>query len=314
MCRGRRLSGDASPYQIRRIVSSVSGELREAGVRPRQGRALPITSRAMSRIAFLGAGRMASAMVNGILKENLYSANEIICADADDGTGSRLSEATGIAYSRNLEELLQNADTVVLAFKPQQLSDIGPRHAELATGRLIISILAGMPLPRLQHRFPKARNVVRSMPNTPGQIGAGITCYSTARELEGEDARSVESILGSLGVVLRVDETELDAVTALSGSGPAYLFEFVAALRDGGISAGLSTDMAYRLALETTLGASRLLAGSGERPETLRDWVSSPGGTTLAGLKVMEESDFRGILRKTVLAARDRSLELASAS
>ncbi len=262
-------------------------------------------------MSFLGAGRMATAMVTGILHKNLYKPEEVACLGAPDGSAENLSSQTGIRHISRLEDLLIDCETIVLAFKPQQLSSMGPTHAELGANKLVISILAGSTLARLAEKFPKARNIIRAMPNTPGQIGAGITCYTAINELKRTDRETAENILGSMGLVLPLDENMLDAVTALSGSGPAYVFEFVAALRDAGIEAGLEAAVSARLSLETVLGAARLLARSGEKPETLRDWVSSPGGTTLAGLEVMEQENFRQIIVNTVQAAKNRSIELA---
>ena len=265
----------------------------------------------MLKVGFLGAGRMASAMVEGILRDQSFASSEIICYSAPDGSGEALAERTGIAFTEELHRVCGEPDTVVLAFKPQQLSEMTPDHARFTKGKLIISIIAGSTSDRLLGNFPEARNIVRSMPNTPGQIGAGITCFASRNRLAATDEEVVWKILRSMGTVIPLEEEYLDAVTAVSGSGPAYLFEFVAALRDGGIAAGLDPGVAARLALETTLGAARLLVGSGETPETLKEWVSSPGGTTLAGLAVMDSAGFRRIMRETVAAAKSRSRELA---
>lgn len=265
----------------------------------------------MTDIAFLGAGRMASAMVNGLLAKKLYAPDQIACTSAPDGTGEALAGSTGIGYSTDLRSILQEPAIVVLACKPQQLEGIDHAVSELTAGKLIISILAGTPLNKLKERFQKAGNLVRAMPNTPGQIRAGITCYASIDPLKGEDQEAVEKILGSMGHVIPMDEEHLDAVTAVSGSGPAYVFEFVAALRDGGIAAGLEPEIAYKLAMETTLGAARLLAHTKESPETLRDQVTSPGGTTMAALEVLGKKEFRRILADAVEAARKRSVELA---
>ena len=254
---------------------------------------------------------MASAMVNGLLAKKLYTPDQLVCTSAPDGTGEALADSTSIGYSTNLSSLLQEPAIVVLACKPQQLEGIDQTVSELTAGKLIISILAGTPLNKLNEKFPKAGNIVRAMPNTPGQIGAGITCYASLDPLESEDIEAVEKILGSMGHVIPLDEEYLDAVTAVSGSGPAYVFEFVAALRDGGIAAGLDPKVAYKLALETTLGAARLLARTGESPENLRDQVTSSGGTTMAALEVLGEKEFRRILADAVEAARKRSIELA---
>lgn len=254
---------------------------------------------------------MSGAMVKGLLKQKVFAASEIACTSGPDGTAEALAEATGIAVDHDLPSLLGRADVIVAAFKPQQLSDIGSAVAEASAGKLLLSILAGSRINLLAAKFPRARNIVRAMPNLPGQIGAGISAYSFQKTPSGEDRRVIDAILGSLGESLELPEEKLDAVTALSGSGPAYVFEFVAALRDGGVAAGLDQKVAYRLALATVAGASRFLQESGIDPETLRDQVSSPGGTTLAGLKVMGERGFRGVIGETVEAARRRSEELS---
>ena len=265
----------------------------------------------MIRLAFLGAGRMASAMVGGILNQHVFRPEAIGCTSAADGTGEALAAKTGITLVSSVSALLETADIVVLAFKPQQLKDMGPEMAERTRGKLVLSILAGATLARLEATFPAARNIVRSMPNTPGMIGAGITAYAARSALSDADRTTTESILGALGEVLALPESQLDAVTGLSGSGPAYLFEFVAALRDGGVAAGLDAATAYRLALHTALGAAKLLQAVPETPETHRDWVTSPNGTTLAGLNTLKAHGFRESIQATVLAAAARSRELA---
>ena len=199
----------------------------------------------------------------------------------------------------------------MLACKPQQLAGLDPRITDLAAGKLVLSILAGKRLASLAKVFPRARNIVRAMPNTPGQIGAGITAWCSLSPLAPADGAIVDAILGALGQVVALAESQLDAVTGLSGSGPAYVFEFTAALREAGIAAGLSRDIAARLAMETVLGSARLMARTGTEPETLRDHVTSPNGTTFAGLQRMKARDFRGLIKETVLAATARSEELS---
>lgn len=263
------------------------------------------------KIAFLGAGRMSSAMVKGLLTRKVFAAPDITCTSGPDGTAEALAEATGVRATFDLADLLADASVIVAAFKPQQLAEIDPRVAELSDGKLVFSILAGSRIAVLAEKFTKARNIVRVMPNLPGQIGAGISAYSFQKTPSAEDRQLVEEILGSLGEHLELPEEQLDAVTALSGSGPAYVFEFISALRDGGVAAGLDSDVAFRLALATVAGAARFVQESGIDPETLREQVSSPGGTTLAGLKVMGERGFRNLLSDTVQAACRRSEELS---
>ncbi len=265
----------------------------------------------MNKIAFLGAGRMAGAMVGGLLANGAAKPGDLACIGGDDNTAGELAQRTGITAAANLDALLQGADILILACKPQQLAGLDRSLAELTTGKLILSILAGKRLNRLAQTCPRARNVVRAMPNTPGQIGAGITAWSSLHPLAAADRAAIDTVLGSLGKVITVPEPDLDAVTGLSGSGPAFVFEFVAALREGGIAAGLSREAAALLAQETVLGAAKLLAESKAEPEALRDQVTSPNGTTFAGLKKMEAGGFRALLKDTVVTAKVRSEELS---
>ena len=254
---------------------------------------------------------MASAIVDGLLAQKICSPADLACTDGGDGTAAALAARTGVTAAPDLAALFARADTLVLACKPQQLAGLDPRLADLASGKLVLSILAGKRLARLAQVFPRARNVVRAMPNTPGQIGAGVTAWSALRPLAPADAVLVADILGALGSVVEVAEPQLDAVTGLSGSGPAYVFEFAAALRDAGVAAGLPRDTAWQLAMETILGSARLMARTGTEPETLRDQVTSPNGTTYAGLQRMAARDFRGLIKETVLTATARSEELS---
>lgn len=265
----------------------------------------------MPKFAFIGAGRMASAMVGGLLARRVAAPGEIACISGQDDTAQVLARRTGITAHADFATLLATADTVVLACKPQQLAGLDPRLAELTAGRLMISILAGKRLARLAQTFPHARNLVRAMPNTPGQIGAGITGWCARQPLSAADRRIVDTVLGALGQVVNLEEKDLDAVTALSGSGPAFLFEFVAAMREGGVAAGLSREVAAKLAQATVLGSARLLAESQVEPEALRDQVTSPNGTTFAGLQRMTARGFRDIVKETILAAKARSEELS---
>ena len=265
----------------------------------------------LPRFAFIGAGRMASAMVGGLLARKAAAPAEISCVSGDDDTARVLARRTGITAHSDLVSLLATADTVVLACKPQQLAGLDPRLADLTAGRLVISILAGKRLARLAQTFPRTRNLVRAMPNTPGQIGAGITGWCALRPLSAADRDLVDTVLGALGQAIELEEYQLDAVTALSGSGPAFLFEFVAALREGGVAAGLPRDVAAQLAQATALGSARLLAETRAEPEALRDQVTSPHGTTFAGLQRMAARGFRDTIKETILAAKARSEELS---
>lgn len=263
------------------------------------------------RLAFLGAGNLASAIVRGLLAKNVCVPADIACTSKSGGSAQKLAASTGVIFETDLPKLLASADIVILAFKPQSLASADPRLDELTAGKLVVSLLAGKKVATLARFYPNARNIVRTMPNTPAAIGAGLTSYCTRSPLSTSDRASVESMLGALGKYLEVDEAKLDALTALGGSGPAFLFEFVAGLREAGIAAGLPADIAATVALETVLGASRLLARSGETPEALRDKVTSPNGTTYAGLQVLASRQFRETLKETIQAAAHRASELS---
>lgn len=262
-------------------------------------------------LAFLGSGRLASAIIRGLIAQKIYAPAAIAATSKTGTTAQKLAVETGIIAETDLARLLGPADVVVVAFKPQSLAAADPRLAELCAGKLVISLLAGKRLERLSGTFPSARNLVRTMPNTPAAIGAGITPYCAQQPLSDADRRTVEAMLGALGQFLELAEQHLDAVTALSAGGPAFLFEFVAALREAGIAAGLPADVARQLTHETIFGSAKLLAHTGAEPEALRDQVVSPNGTTFAGLQVMAARQFRATVRDTILASTRRAEELS---
>jgi pyrroline-5-carboxylate reductase len=265
----------------------------------------------LPNIAFLGAGNLASAIVRGLLAHRACTPADIACTSKTGETARRLAQETGITFEPDLPKLLGVADTVIVAFKPQSLATVDPRLAELTAGKLVVSLLAGKTIASLAKVFPRARNIVRTMPNTPAAIGAGITTYAALAPLTVTDQQTITTMLSALGQHLPVQEKHLDALTALGGSGPAFLFEFVAGLRDAGLAAGLPEDVATKVAMETTLGAARLLVRTGETPDALRDKVTSPNGTTYAGLQVMTSRQFRETLKEAVLAGTRRAGELS---
>jgi len=254
---------------------------------------------------------MASAMVQGLLAKGSASPGTLTCTCGKDPTGPSLAERTGIHYVENLTDALPSSDLLILACKPQQLDSLPASLQEETEGKLILSILAGIPIARLEKIAPAARNIVRVMPNTPAQIGKGVSAYASKQPLTDEDLSSVETLLSSMGKVVPVDESDLDAITALSGSGPAYLFEFTRLLAEAGESLGLSKEVANLLARETIIGSAGLLEKrtDSEPIELVRE-VTSPGGTTEAALKQFEP-DFASLVGKALTAARNRSEELS---
>ncbi|MGA2691449.1 MAG: pyrroline-5-carboxylate reductase [Opitutaceae bacterium] len=266
----------------------------------------------MDTIAFLGSGSMAAAMVEGLLAKGAYTPDRIRCIGGSGQSAPLLAKRTGIGLAGSLDELLDKADTLVVAFKPQNLAGADPRLAAHTRGRLVISVLAGKKLAALRKAFPEARGIVRSMPNTPGQIGAGLTGWCSDAPLGSRDRATLESVFGALGRSIEIAEPQMDACTALSGAGPAYVFEFAAALRDAALGQGFDAATAKLLAVETLLGAAKLLERRGADPEVLRAEVTSPNGVTAAGLRRMADRDFRGMIREAIEAARARSEELSA--
>ena len=266
-------------------------------------------------VAFIGAGKMVSAIVKSILDARIFEPEQIACCSANDGTSEKLSSDTGIVRFENIDQMLaKNPRTLVLGCKPQQLSELPSNIAEKTEGCLVLSIMAGITLSRLHMSFPKAKNIVRSMPNTPGQIGAGATGYFFLNEPENDDAKIIRNILSSLGqTYLLKKESDLDSITAISGSGPAYLFEFTCALEDAAKEIGLNAQMAKELASQTIIGSAKLMENSSFSPEELREQVTSPNGTTQAALESFLSDQLRETVKRAARAAKKRSIELSNA-
>lgn len=263
------------------------------------------------KIAFVGAGRLASAIVRGLLAKGVFSAAEIACTSKTGESARRLAAETGIVHVPSLPELLASAEIVVVAFKPQSLATADERLGELTKGKLVISLMAGKRLDRLAQSFPGARNIVRTMTNTPAAIGRGITAFCSLRTMSAADRKALSVILSSLGREIELAERDFDAVTGLSGSGPGYIFEFTDALVEAGIAAGLSPAVAAELVTQTLIGSAELLARSNSGARALRDQVISPNGTTAAGLDVLAAQDLRGTMKDCVAAATARSAALS---
>ncbi len=265
----------------------------------------------MPRIAFIGAGRMASAIVDGLLAAGTKP-TDLVCFSASGTTAAALAARTHIQKAETLEQACTDADLVIIAFKPQHLDTADHRLMALTRGKLVLSVLAAKTIDHLAAVFPHARNLVRTMPNTPSAIGAGITGWCSRTPLSASDRSIVVGTLGAIGQELEIQENKIDALMGVSGCGPAFVFEFTGALRDAGIAAGLTPEEAETLAVETVLGSARLMARTDASPEELRDQVTSPNGTTYAGLQVLKAREFRATMREVVAAAKTRSEELAS--
>jgi pyrroline-5-carboxylate reductase len=258
-------------------------------------------------IAFIGTGNMGEAMLRGVRG----SGSTLHATDLDQERLQKLAKELAFAAQPNAEAAAAAAQVVVLCTKPQSFGELLPNLAKVVQpSQLVISIAAGKTLAGLEAAFAPGTPVIRVMPNTPGLIGEGASAYCLGKNATEAHAAIAEALLKSLGLVLRVEEAQMDAVTALSGSGPAYVFLFMEALQAGGIKLGLSEEASFQLAAETLRGAAGMVLRKDSPPAQLREKVTSPGGTTAAALKVFEEAGFRDLVAKAMTAARDRSVEL----
>lgn len=263
------------------------------------------------KIAFIGGGNMAEAIIRGLMRED---AGVGICvAEISPKRRDALTaQFPNVRVVGDAAEAAQWGEVVILAIKPQQAEavlDLIERTVTLE--KLVISIMAGIPSSKIEANLAPGCRVIRAMPNIPALIGAGATAVCSGRKASANDLDLARQIFALIGVAVTVEEKLMDAVTALSGSGPAYVFTFIEALSDAGVKNGLPRDVASRLASQTVLGAARMAAETGEHPALLKEKVTSPGGTTIAGVHLLENRSFRGIVMDAVEAACNRSKELA---
>ena len=262
------------------------------------------------KILFLGAGKMATAIAGGIVRAELFSAAEMGAFDVSADAAEAFTRATGISCStEGLAALAAEAEMLLIAVKPQTLADaLSPLKGKLS-GKCLLSIVAGMVIDKIAD-LTGAERIIRIMPNTPALVGCGAAALAPGAGATPGDMELAVKIFSAVGTAIAVPEKNLDAVTALSGSGPAYVFEFIQALADGGVAAGLSRDTATNLAVQTVMGAAEMVRTTRLHPAVLKDQVTSPAGTTIAALEVLEERAFSGTIIAAVKAAAKRSEEL----
>jgi pyrroline-5-carboxylate reductase len=264
-----------------------------------------------TKLGFLGAGKMATALARGFLQAKLAKATNLVASDVLPAARAHFAKETGgKAVDSNLAAL-RAANVLFLAVKPDQVKEVleGLR-AEWTPRHLLLSICAGVPLARLEGSLPAGARVIRVMPNTPALVGASASAYAIGRHATKADGELAQKLLSAVGVAFAVKESLLDAVTGLSGSGPAYAYLMIEALSDGGVAAGLPRDIATKLAAQTLLGAARMVIETGQHPGALKDMVTSPGGTTIEGLQELERGKVRGALMNAVRAATEKSKRL----
>jgi pyrroline-5-carboxylate reductase len=263
------------------------------------------------KIGFLGAGKMASALARGFLSAKIVSPAEIIASDVYEGARAAFTKDVGGSATASNLDVLRFANVLVLAVKPDQVASVLAEIRPVFTREhLLISIAAGVTLKKIEFALLESARVVRVMPNTPALVGAGASGYALGAAATPEDGALAQKLLSAVGVAFAVKESLLDAVTGLSGSGPAYAFNIIEALSDGGVAAGLPRDISTRLAAQTLLGAAKMVLETGQHPGALKDAVTSPGGTTIEGLHEMEKGGVRGALINAVRAATEKSKRL----
>jgi pyrroline-5-carboxylate reductase len=262
-------------------------------------------------VGFLGAGNMGEALIKGLLAAKLVPAQAIFATDVRPERLKELDRQYGIQVSSDNAELVKRADIVILAVKPQIMDAVATEIAPAVTrGKLLISIAAGVATDKIRARLPRDARLIRVMPNTPALVLEGATAIAKADGLEPGDLDVAREIFGAVGRVVVLGEEMIDAVTGLSGSGPAYVAIVIESLADGGVRMGLDRATAMILATQTVLGAAKLLLETGLHPGALKDMVSSPGGTTIAGIAALEEGGLRTTFIKAVERATQRSREL----
>jgi pyrroline-5-carboxylate reductase len=262
------------------------------------------------KIVFIGPGVMAEAMIAGLLNKKLAKPENIIASGPREERGVELHKKHGIKVTTDNASGVQGADVVVLSVKPQRLTEVMKGLKGIRNDALVLSIIAGATIKKIGTGL-KHKAIVRSMPNTPGQIGEGITVWAASKEVTAEQQEITRAMLGALGEEVFVeDESYLDMATALSGSGPAYVFLFTEALIDAGVHMGFPRRIAEQLVLQTIKGSASYYQGAARHPATLRNQVTSPGGTSAEALYYLEKAGFRTAISRAVWAAYQRSLEL----
>ncbi len=262
------------------------------------------------RIGFLGAGKMATALAQGWTDAGLVSPNRVVAADPLAGARESFAAGRGFRTTAGNIEVVAGSDVLVLAVKPQSMTALLDEIRPAVTpAHLVVSIAAGVTLKQLDHGLGR-RRIIRVMPNTPCLVGASASGYSPCEGATAEDVALVDRLLNAVGRAFRLPEHLLDAVTGLSGSGPAFVYLVIEALSDGGVRCGLPREVATALAAQTVLGAAKMVLETATHPAALKDMVASPGGTTIAGLHALERGGVRGALMDAVEAATRRAAEL----
>jgi pyrroline-5-carboxylate reductase len=265
-------------------------------------------------IGFLGAGKMATALAKGFVRAELTTPKEIIASDPYPLARKSFTGEIGSKTTASNCDVAKTARVLILATKPDQVATaLAEISGAFTKNHLLISIAAGVTISKLESLLTAGARVIRVMPNTPALVGEGASAFALGKNASVSDAELAKRLLSAVGVALQVKESLLDAVTGLSGSGPAYVYQFIEALSDGGVAAGLPRDIATKLAAQTVLGAAKMVLETGQHPGALKDQVTSPGGTTIEGLHALEKGKLRATVMSAVRAATEKSKKLGRA-
>jgi|694.fasta_scaffold118298_2 pyrroline-5-carboxylate reductase len=263
----------------------------------------------VGKLGLVGGGKMGQALLRGLLSAGLVREEDVNVVEPHEATADWWRENHPGCNLSDLSSALKGAQVVILAVKPDMVSQVASQGADRWGGKLILSVAAGTKLAKLTQWFGTDR-VIRTMPNTPALVGQGAAAFCCAAGTKPEDQRLANQILSAVGIAIEVSEKQLDAVTGLSGSGPAYVCMLIEALADGGVAAGLPRETSMLLATQTVLGTAQMVKETGQHPAALKDAVASPGGTTIAGIRALEQNGFRSALIEAVAAAAGRAAEL----
>ncbi len=266
------------------------------------------------KIGFIGGGKMGEALINGILRAGLSSSDKIMVSDVDKKRLQILEKEAGIKTTQDNKKITSDSDIIILAVKPNMMGSVlDELNSEITSKHLIISIAAGIPLSFIESSLNKGCRAIRVMPNTPCLVGETAAGYALGKKATRNDGKLVGQLLDAVGKSFLLEEKYLDAVTGLSGSGPAFIYVVIEALADGGVKMGLPRDVAITLAAQTAFGAAKMVLESGAHIGQLRDSVTSPGGTTIEGLRTLEKGGIRNALIDAVETATKKSKSLGKA-
>ncbi|MDD5935261.1 MAG: pyrroline-5-carboxylate reductase [Clostridiales bacterium] len=264
------------------------------------------------KLGFIGCGNMATAMISGMIQNKIVSPEDILASDASEKALETASSKLGIKTTSNNVEVASSVDVLVLSVKPQFYETVITEISEqVPKTTVIISIAAGQSLQRIEGLFERTLKIVRCMPNTPALVSEGITAVCPNEEVTSEEMQLVMKLLSGFGIAEQVPERLMDAVVAVSGSSPAYVFILIEAMADAAVAEGMPRDKAYKFAAQAVLGSAKMVLETGKHPGELKDMVCSPAGTTIEAVRVLEEKGFRSAIIEAMHACAEKSKKLS---